>query len=153
MANNKAKNKEIPEEIKQPYSINKIIFLVIAVIVVIIIIYLVIPKATNCDYDKACFIEKANNCERAIVRDTIGDGSIVKYTSKDCILTKAFDEFSETEPEEVTSFFEKKEMTCSYTQGNFDPVLVESLPSGIDDCEGELKDAILELRIAQLTLS
>lgn len=131
-------------------NIQKIIGIAAILIGVIILIYIFIPKTTDCKTDKICFVEKANECKKAVLRDTIVEGTTVKYTTKNCILTKTIEEFSEAEPEEVTTFFKDKEMACPYTKTAFDASWIEGLSFGIEQCEGQLKDAILELRLAQL---
>ncbi len=40
-------------------------------------------------------------------------------------------------------------MTCVYKKNNFDSDLINSILVGIDPCQGELKDAIYILAIAQ----
>ncbi|MBW2996264.1 hypothetical protein KY332_03115 [Candidatus Woesearchaeota archaeon] len=146
--------KDVPEEMEDlPYSIPKITAaVIIAILILFLIVYAVWPKGTNCGFDKACFIEKANQCKKATVRNTIGDNSIIKYTTEDCILTKEIDKFSETEPEDVITFFKNKKMTCPYIENNFNTLLIEGLSTGMDDCEGELKQAILKLQLAELAL-
>jgi len=109
------------------------------------------PKGVNCD-DSACFEQRANNCEVVEMQGTIGDGTIVKYEAQDCVLTKSISSFSETEPQEVIDFFGEKKMTCEYSKDNFDETWVQGLALGVDSCDGELKDSIIELRIAQLSL-
>lgn len=127
----------------------KEIFIVVCILVVIVSVVLILLNTTaDCGYDKVCFAEKANNCENSVVRDMIANGSIVRYTSKGCAVIKTIEKFSEEEPEEVVSFFEDKEMTCTYEQYNFDEALIENLVGGIDTCSGNLKDAIYELRLA-----
>jgi len=135
------------------YSIPKMAGLaVIALIIIIGFLYVIIPSSADCGFDKACFIEKADACESAEVRDIIADGTIVKYTTDNCVLTKEIEEFSDTEPEEVVSFFKGREMKCPYRENEFDPATIEGLSFGMENCEGNLKDAIIELRLAQLEL-
>ncbi len=145
---------DIPESKLIPlYPKKKIIAIsAIALAVLLLILIAVWPKSTNCDYDNDCFIEKADNCKPAVVRGTIGDGTIVKYSTKNCILTKEIESFSETEPQQVIDFFKNKKLTCKYEKQNFNGAQLFGLSIGIEDCEGELKDAIEELRLAQLAL-
>ena len=135
------------------YSTKKIMAIaIISAIILLLIIIAAWPKTTNCDYDNDCFIEKADNCKSAVVRSTIGDGTIVKYTTKDCTLTKEIERFSATEPQQVKDFFKNKKMTCKYEKQDFNGAMLYGLSIGIEDCEGQLKDAIEELRLAQLAL-
>jgi hypothetical protein len=143
-----------PVPIKMP-KIRKELIVVAGVGFVVILAFLiisVIPFTEGCGFDRQCFLDKANNCEASILKEDL-QGSIVRYeSSTDCKLTKRFERFSDTEPEEIEILFKQKDMTCTYSQGNLDPDLV-SLVGGIEFCEGNLKDSIYELRLAQIALS
>lgn len=130
----------------------KLVAVVIMGFLFIILIVMIFTGTEDCGTDADCFIERANECNSARFEGTIGDGTIVEYSVEDCVLTKKISEFSDTEPEEVKSFFGEKEMICEYEKGNFNEDLIDGLSLGIDECEGELKDAIIELRLAQLSL-
>lgn len=140
-----------PSIIEQ-YSLVKIGAAIISLIAIVLIIYFALPSATDCSNDRTCFAEKANSCSNVVMTETIGDGTIVKYSAKDCVLTKKIETFASTEPAEVVTFFKGKEMTCKYNMNNFDVNMISGLSIGIDNCEGALKDAIIELRLAQLEL-
>lgn len=104
----------------------------------------------DCGYDKQCFIEQANNCAKTSVKEDIA-GSTILYYARECKLKKKIDEFAEDEAEEVEAFLRGRTMECMYEQGNFDEELINGLLGGIEQCDGELKEAIYELRIAQFT--
>jgi hypothetical protein len=65
------------------------------------------------------------------------------------VLTKGLEEISELEPGKVREAFQGKKMRCEYEWGSFDETLIESLPSGVGKCEGELKRALYALRIIE----
>jgi hypothetical protein len=122
------------------------------VIIIAFIIISVIPTTEGCGYDKACFIAKANNCEESVVREDLQGSTILYKSSNDCVITKSFEEFSESEPEEIKLLFGNKDMACTYEKNNLNEDFV-SLVGGIEFCDGELKDSIYELRLAQIALS
>jgi phospholipid N-methyltransferase len=96
---------------------------------------------TSCD-SKDCFITRANNCQDAniIVNETFGT---VNYASKDCVFTKTLLSMNDTE--EIRKLFEGKTLSCKYEQSKFDSRLVNTLVFGIEYCEGELKDRIVDM--------
>lgn len=134
------------------YSILKVVGVISIILMIFAVVYLVLPKSKDCGNDVECFTEVANNCESGVMWESIGDGTLVKYETSDCVLTKYFYQFSDSEPIEVTEFFGDKKMTCQFSKGGFDPYLATGLAFGVDSCEGELKEAIIELRLAQLSL-
>ena len=149
----KSAQKEIPVKAAQiePGAEKKIpikgaIILALTALLIISLIYFTWPETTDCGYDKQCFMEKANACKKAILRVEIADGTIVKYTSKGCSITKIFEEFSKTEVQEVIDFLKAKEMKCDYKKGQFNILMIEDIAGGLEYCKGELKDAIIELR-------
>ena len=148
---------ELPSEVQEEFlgiraKRRRILISTILVIVLIGIIYIIFSlfSIKSCDTEQ-CFIERANLCKQTTFEQDFA-GSTVLYTTKDCVLTKEITEFSGDEPIEIVELFKGKKMQCYYEKDNFNELLIEDLTSGIEDCEGELKDAIYELRIAQLAL-
>ena len=130
---------------KKTYGIVLVILIAAAVAYAIFLM----PKE-DCGYNKACFIEKANSCENAVLREKVEDTeTTVRFTAKGCNLVKTIESFDKAEPEEVVALFDGKEMSCGYERGAFIDDLTDGLVGGIEGCSGELKDAIYELRIAQ----
>lgn len=129
-------------------------YLLVAVCIVLIIgiVLSVFFFGDETCQDVRCFSDKADDCSKVMMKGVIGNGTTVVYQAKDCVLTKYIEEFSEDEPDEVVRFFKDKKMTCAYQQGEFDDGLVRGLSIGLDSCEGELKDAIVQLRLAQLSI-
>lgn len=108
--------------------------------------------ATRCD-DKTCFFEKANDCgtaEFTQAEDTI----TIEYKIDNCILTKTITELDESEPEAIHELFQDQQMVCPYVKNNFNFESIDSFLNNIEDCEGSLKQIVLQLRavgIQQLT--
>lgn len=145
---------EFPEDnIIKKRSKKRISFSLIALIAILIISITAfwITRPKNCGYDKVCFIEQANACNKAELKQDFG-GSILMYVVNDCVLKKEFEEFSEQEPEEIKDMFKGKDMECPYEQGNFDSELIQGLIPKIEECQGPLKNTVYELRIAQLLI-
>jgi hypothetical protein len=143
--------KEYPREL-----INKIMrkggffayFLVAFVVIIIAVgIYFLIPVVqslfVSCN-TADCFIAKAENCGSARIDQTIG-GSVFRLSVEKCILTKTLSKINETEPQEMKDLLGGKSMTCAYSSGMFDDNWIKTLSIGIEDCSGDLKDAIDEL--------
>ncbi len=102
----------------------------------------------NCGLDSGCFIEQANLCEPAELEMYYVDDTVVTFKSnKQCILEKEITNFNENEPELVVDLLSEKKMTCPYEKNNFNSFVVYDLVNGIDECEGDLKEAILELLV------
>lgn len=131
----------------------------------------------DCARDKNCFLAEAKKCNDAVYEQEF-EGSIIEFSSgkltaeesaaagnnnkesnnkennnkNDCLITKRFKTFSSQEPKEIKDLFEDLEMICSYSKEDFDSTVANDLVAGIEKCDGLLKDAIYELRIAQIEL-
>ena len=97
--------------------------------------------------DINCFIAKANQCEPVVYEETTDMGSIRYFSVKkedtdNCILVKEIEELSKNEDPLIKKLLEEKEMECTYTKGNFNSRWMTSMTAGLEDCQGELKDAI-----------
>jgi hypothetical protein len=97
----------------------------------------------SCGSDSFCFLEKAQNCENVQFNSEI-KGVLFKFTASDCEVVKEV--VSVDSEEEVAKIFERKAMTCTYEQGNFDMSLINSLGGVLDACGGEYKNAYVYLR-------
>jgi hypothetical protein len=127
--------------------------LVLALPIVILLVYLIFfnsPGVKDCGSDTICFSEAANDC-LPVKGYILVEGSKLLLEEDKCTLKKQLTEFSSTEPEEVQVLFRDKIMTCQYTKGNFDDTLLD-LTSSLDKCEGDLKDVIINLRLASTEL-
>lgn len=91
-----------------------------------------------------CFIAFAQECTpTSYTQDVEGTMFLLKVTS-DCTLHKEILSFG-LEPDAVKQLLEKKSMDCTYEQGMFKKTWVDSLTLDLDQCQGPLKEGLLEL--------
>lgn len=93
-----------------------------------------------------CFVAKANQCQIAVYVEATELGKIM-YSSKpgnsgNCILIKEVVELSQNEDPFLKKVLKGKKMECVYSPGQFNGQWTTSLIEGLEDCQGELKDAI-----------
>ena len=112
----------------------------------------------DCGNDKSCFLAEAKRCNDAVYEQEL-EGSVIGFSSakksdeeNSCMIRKKFKSFSVNEPKEIKDLFQDLEMECTYKKESFDQNVVNDLVAGIEKCDGLLKDAIYELRIAQIEL-
>jgi len=124
----------------------------LAIIILIAAVYFLAPyipgvissiSSKSCA-TQACFITAADSCS-AVKMQQVEAGSLFSYSEKGCILTKTLKTMNETEPAEMKDLLEGKSLTCAYTSGDFNENWINTLSIGIENCSGELKDAIDEL--------
>jgi len=124
-----------------------------AVIVVVILTFFLGRVGSETCTTDICFIQNAQECkDTTYIKEEAGTGSFVLYEIKDCNLEKSIQTFAEDEPIEIRDLFVNKKMACAYSRGGFDETWIESIVAGIDACDGALKDAIFEVRLAQFEL-
>jgi hypothetical protein len=95
--------------------------------------------------DAAAFIAAANNCRDMNMTVTGGVGTFTYTSTPGCTFIKTLVRLNASETAGMKTMLEGKNMTCSYTKGNFDPRLVTSLIGGMEYCNGELKDNLAKL--------
>lgn len=141
---------EDTQEEKPLFSKLQLAILSLIILIIIIAAALFLPskgislsKEINCT-DQDCFIQAANNCNSAYLEQD-EEGSLFSYKTNNCILTKTAVKLSEDEPIEMIDQFEGSSMTCSYEKANFDTNLLNTLTLGIENCTGQLKDALEDL--------
>lgn len=142
---------------KAQYDLSHKVFIIglwtVVAVSIIFLLLIISSSGTDCKTDKACFIDAANKCRGAVLKDNI-KGTIAEYvTTSNCRLIKKVKSFSKDEPAEAVALLKGKEMMCDYTKGDFNTNLIEGLAGGIEDCRGPLKEAIYELKIAQYILT
>lgn len=98
-----------------------------------------------------CFVATANECGKATYYEMFSETEM-EFSTADCVLTKKVSSFASTETEEVIELFSGKEMNCPYEKGNFPTEWMEGIASGMEDCQGELKETIYEVQLAQYVL-
>lgn len=144
--------------VRLPHLSKTMVVVVACILVAILLTVLIIrvlpstSEASDCGLDKACFIKAASACEEARVDENIGDSTLTYRSTASCSIIKGFSSFGGSEPSEVVTYFQGKQMVCSYAQGEDVSKIVDGVTGGLDRCEGLLKDAIYDLRYARLTL-
>ena len=103
------------------------------------------PAPAQTDTDTAAFIAAANDCRVMNMTVTGAVGTFTYTSAPGCVFIKTLDRLNASEMAGMKTMLEGKNMTCSYTKGNFDPRLVTSLVGGMEYCNGELKDKLAEL--------
>ena len=101
------------------------------------------PQSPACAA-KDCFVPLANDCKDSeiIVAE---DAGVFKYSAKDCVFDKTLITLHEQETQEMKNLLQGKSLTCKYDKGKFDKQWTTSLVLGIEKCEGELKEFLIEL--------
>jgi hypothetical protein len=123
----------------------------LALLVIGILIYLFWPRTIDCGTSKTCFLDAANACKSAVVREQLTGGTVIKYQSNGCVITKSIERFADNESSTVVSALQGKTMTCSYDKNNLDPTTIAGLMSG--SCQGNLLDALTELQAASMLVA
>jgi len=103
------------------------------------------PAPAPATTDTAAFIAAANDCRVMNMTVTGAVGTFTYTSAPGCVFIKTLDRLNASEMAGMKTMLEGKNMTCSYTKGNFDPRLVTSLVGGMEYCNGELKDKLAEL--------
>lgn len=103
------------------------------------------PPAVAACTTKDCFITLANDCNDTSLTLTEAAGVLKYSSSKDCVFTKTLVSLKANETQEMKSLLQGKSLACRYEKGKFDRRWANSLIFGIEYCEGELKDTIVEL--------
>ena len=134
---------------------SKILYIIPLIVLILVAVYFLIQyipgiissiSSKSCSTQE-CFITAANSCSSVKMQQTEA-GSLFDYSEKGCILTKTAAKLNETEPVEIKDLLEGKSLTCGYSQGNFNENWLKTLSIGIENCSGDLKDAIDELAYA-----
>lgn len=93
---------------------------------------------------KECFISAANECNDLAMTLTEKAG-VIQYSSRDCTFTKTMISLDAKETQEMKNLLEGKSLTCKYGRGTFNKDWVNSLLLGTENCEGQLKDILVDL--------
>jgi len=111
----------------------------------------------DCSYDKERFLRFCRVGWAATVAERFA-GGIVRYQYAPGselappVLTKTIEGLHESEPLEMVELLVGKSMSCEVTSDLVLRELTAGLLTGIRHFEGELKEAIFELRLAQLII-
>lgn len=129
------------------FTANKKLLVIIGIVIVVALLYLLMPrspKAEKCN-DLDCFITNANECNSTTYLETSEIGTIKYSIANNCTLTKEIVELSENEDPFLKKALQGKKMECIYSKGNFNGQWIISLIEGLEDCQGDLKEAIANL--------
>ncbi len=96
--------------------------------------------------DLKCFLNKANQCAPATYEETTDIGTI-DYSVKagvdnGCTLTKQVVTLDNKENALVKKLLEGKQLECIYLKNQFNGQWMTSMIEGLDNCFGDLKDAV-----------
>jgi hypothetical protein len=119
----------------------------LCILVILLIATLSFIFAQTCSKDE--FVSRVQNCASGTYLGQLG-GSAVRFRTKNCMVTKEIARVSDDEPDEVRLLFEGKKMTCQYSEGQFGTDDIDYFLKGIENCWGDLKDILIELRGYQL---
>ncbi len=155
---NDYKNKS-KKPVKQPWNHKRMIVtsigIAILIICFVILISYLLPSLSqiDCGNDVDCFVENANKCQTSLL-EINEDGTISTYKIEEgCVFHREYTQLSDNEPEIMKDLFEGKSLTCNYVEKNFNEEWVDSITQGIEECDGELVDAIYALIAAQIELA
>lgn len=95
---------------------------------------------------KDCFADAANGCKDISITSNEDFGS-AKYTAKNCVFTKTIVSLAAGESQEMKKLLEGKSLSCQYEKGKFNDQWINTLILGIENCEGELRDALGSLSV------
>ncbi len=126
-------------------------YIMVVSILIIISVTVLTLGVFECD-SLECFASDVNSCNDRIY--VFNDSGIkFNFEVEGCTLTKTVVGLPPNEPEAIKDLFLGKSLTCTFEKGEFDDRILTTLLSGLDNCEGELKDTFLELAIAHYELS
>lgn len=103
-------------------------------------------SGTTCK-NAGCFVTGAKQCMTVNYQETTEFGTF-KYTAKldnelhKCVFTKEIVKLSANDDPFLKAALEGKQMQCAYAKGEFNGQWVTSQIEGLEDCNGELKEAV-----------
>ena len=102
----------------------------------------------NCGYEKSCFDNALENCNRAVYlseeENTLLEYKIKGYNNEDCVIDIKVVEVSLEAENNIHELFQGKYMTCHINE-------VETFTLGtLTNCTGDLKEAMYELIIQKM---
>lgn len=120
--------------------------IVVVALIVLGVIYVPSLLTQKCTTDQ-CFIDAANQCKSVEMDKNLG-GSVYSLSERNCLFTKTVKTVNATETPEIIALLKDTSMTCSYDKNGFNDNLITTLSLGIDNCSGDLKDALEQLLLA-----
>lgn len=126
-----------------------ILLVIIAAIGVLLTAWYVAPQGTC--VEQSCFAETANRCGSATHAGEV-TGTTVQHHVENCRYTRTVITLSPDEPPEVRELLMGKSLACAYVEGAFNQHWLTTFSLDLEDCTGDLKDAIAAIVQAQQEL-
>jgi len=118
------------------------------VLALVLLVYMAVSGGpTLLCSDLNCFVLNANSCKHVRYDDVSATGTIYYSAARDsatgnCTMTKRIDALSKDEDPAIVALLKGKSMECEYPMGKFNGQWTTSMMEGIEDCRGDLKDAV-----------
>jgi hypothetical protein len=109
-------------------------------------------QPVDCGTDKELFYKVTAEGWPAIVREGFGAATIRIEFDRQHRLTKSVDKLDPSEPEAVRTLLVGKSMSCEVRPGMKIRKLVDGFVETVSLFDGDLREAILKLRVAQMLL-
>lgn len=106
----------------------------------------------DCGTDKKRFVRLVKMGWPAVVRETFAGSTILIEHDRSGTLSKTLESMDPSEPAQLVHYLVGKAMIHRMTEGEAVSNLVESFSQSVPKFEGELKEAILKLRLAPMLL-
>ncbi len=107
-------------------------------------------EGVDCGEDKALFYHVAGDGRPALVRERFAGGTVLIRFDRDRLLTKTMESLDPSEPDAVRKLLLGKSMSAIVPPGADLAKLVGDFRDSVGQFEGDLADAILKLRVAQM---
>ena len=131
-----------------------ILWIIILVLMVSLVVSIYFYYPIDCKDDKDCFINEAQVCSRSKVIDyKEGNQFIYEIKSKqgqDCIFYVKLNKMKEGTDYNLVNLLEGKEMLCKLPLEEFSKNPLADTNDIIDNCSGNLKEALQQLTIERL---
>lgn len=125
------------------------IIVILFIVIVTAIFVAMLTYSKKCDIED-CFIDRANSCKPTTFRDNT-TGLMIEYKiAKGCMLMKTVESVPDGLPE-IMYVLRGKNMRCHYEKNNFQKEHLLTLKGVLENCEGELKDAIALIESPQVS--
>ncbi|MBU2575328.1 MAG: response regulator [Elusimicrobia bacterium] len=102
-------------------------------------------KPFDCGCDRALFVNKANRFEPALLRIEAGGAVFRCRVNHNGLFIKQVEKLPKTARQSVMVMLEGRSLTARYKKAKFNCLWIYSISLGLDECRGDLKEAILEL--------
>jgi len=128
-------------EKRRQLTVLRILLVVLLIFTIVFSIYFVQGVFATTEQN---FIALSQNCLYSDYNQNV-QGSVVSNKARGCTITREITKVAENEPVEVKYLLEGKKMVCHYDKGEFDKNKLDYMTQDLQNCEGELKDILVEL--------